>query len=460
MKDQSVPNRPLGRAELEELASRWVTGQSVDWRQLYASVPVRVSLPGYVFATKRYWYGSFESGEEPVKGDIVKAPSIDGARPKITLNHWLDSVSVLEPTTEVELLILEEHIAVVRMQDRPNRNMFTPAILRGLMASFAEIERTDSIKVAIVTGYENIFSMGGTREELLTLSDQVQTFADLEFIFKGFLQCRVPVIAAMQGHASGGGLVFGLYADLVIMAEEALYSAAFTKYGFTPGLGATFILSEKLGDALATEMMMTASTYRGSDLLRRGPNVLLRPQARVFDEALAQARALAEKPLHTLVTLKRTLAGRKLERLPNILEEELRMHAETFGHPEVKRRITQFIREPGTAHDQDSERTGEKPGMSSGSAPPRNGRVRLKELQLAAATEEITLSWPQNSERENPKLSLSSTNRPPDSLMPPASSFAEEVCAYLAKHLCETLHLEHPSGKSAIWSAPRCVDRL
>src|SRR5260370_40675341 len=101
---------------------------------------------------------------------MVKAPSIDGARPKITLNHWLDSVSVIEPATEVELLILEEHIAVVRMQDRPNRNMFTPAILPGLMASLPEIEHTDSIKVAIVTGHENVFSMGATREELLPLT--------------------------------------------------------------------------------------------------------------------------------------------------------------------------------------------------------------------------------------------------------------------------------------------------
>ncbi len=123
-------------------------------------------------------------------------------------------------------------IAVVRMQDRQNRNMFTPAILQGLMASFAEIERNEAIKAVLVTGCDNVFSMGGTRDELMTLSDQVRNFADLEFIFKGFLQCRVPVIAAIQGHASGGGLVFGLYADIVLMAEEALYSAVLYKVRF------------------------------------------------------------------------------------------------------------------------------------------------------------------------------------------------------------------------------------
>ncbi len=223
--------------------------------------------------------------------------------------------------------------------------------------------------------------MGGTRDELMTLSDQVQTFADLEFIFKGFLQCRVPVIAAIQGHASGGGLVFGLYADIVLMAEESLYSAVFTKYGFTPGLGATFIIGEKFGNALATEMMMTAGTYRGTDLMQRGASVIFKPQAQVFAEALVTARALADKPAYTLRTLKQTLARRKLEQLPAILAEELRMHAETFGNPEVKRRIAQFIR---IEESEGAPTTPTVPAPATPSAvsdpPSSNGRVRLKSL--------------------------------------------------------------------------------
>lgn len=68
----------------------------------------------------------------------------------------------------------------------------------------------------------------------------------------------IPVISAIQGHASGGGMLFGLYADVVLLAEEGVYSATFTKYGFTPGMGATYILPERFGKLLANEMMLTA----------------------------------------------------------------------------------------------------------------------------------------------------------------------------------------------------------
>ena len=429
------------RTDLENVASRWVAGEEIDWRQFYqATPPRRIPLPGYPFQKKRYWYGSFSGARLQTPLELAKTVSsattpLSAAVP--SLAHWMESVTHFEAYREVTLELIDHDIAVVRMQDRENRNMFTPAILHGLMASFAEIERDEAIKVVLVTGCDNVFSMGGTRDELMNLSDQVRNFADLEFIFKGFLQCRVPVIAAIQGHASGGGLVFGLYADIVFMAEEALYSAVFTKYGFTPGLGATFILREKFGDALATEMMMTAGTYRGTDLMQRSANVIFKPQAQVFEEALVMSRALAEKPAYTLKTLKQALARRKLEQLPSILAEELRMHAETFGNPEVKRRIAQFIR------DSKSENTPTIPPPSTPSAPAStpvsNGRVRLKSLGSPMAAMSST-------EVVSPETPESIRLEPAECTAPVVSagfSADEEVRRYLTSSLCEAIHLEH-----------------
>ncbi|MBV9490040.1 MAG: LLM class flavin-dependent oxidoreductase [Verrucomicrobia bacterium] len=444
----SSPNSSTGEppltgsiAELESVASRWVNGEIVDWHARHpAPVPRRSLLPGYPFAKKRYWYGSFtaQGAQPPVppaKPVLGLTSPVPDAVP--ALSHWMQPAAHFDVRPEVGLDLVDGNIAVVRMQDREHRNMFTSALVGGLMARFAEIERSETIKAVIVTGYDNVFSMGGTRDELLTLADQEITFADLEFIFKGLLQCRVPVIAAIQGHASGGGLVFGLYADVIVMAEEALCSAAFTKYGFTPGLGATFILREKLGETLATEMMLTAGTYRGADLMRRGAGAVFRPQAELFAQALAIARAIAEKPAYTLRTLKDGLARRKLQQLPAILADELRMHRETFGNPEVKRRVHAFIRETGPAVPPASP-----PGRS---APASNatptGRVRLKTLAPASAdaapaeinvVPEITRPAPEPLGPD--QLQMLAT--------PVDDSVRDEVRRYLAASLCETLHLE------------------
>jgi acyl transferase domain-containing protein/NADP-dependent 3-hydroxy acid dehydrogenase YdfG/acyl carrier protein len=340
----------IDRMDLRAIARAWVTGAEIDWRVLHpGDVPHRVpQLPGYPFLADRYWYGSFVSGkataDRPAPAPIAEPPA---AKTVVDTTHWRASAGHFEARPEVRMERLDAGILVVRMEDHANRNMFTEALLHGLMHCFDQVERDPSVRVVVVTGCDKVFSMGGTREELLTLTGNVATFADMEFIFKGFLQCRVPVIAAIQGHASGGGLVFGLYADMVVMAEEGLYSAVFTKYGFTPGLGATLILPDKLGGALAVEMMMTAATYRGADLKQRGANVLFQPQTRVLDEAIALARSLTRIPDYTLRTLKDSLAREKLARLPAVIAEELRMHGETFGHPEVKARISRFFRDDG-----------------------------------------------------------------------------------------------------------------
>ena len=63
------------------------------------------------------------------------------------------------------------------------------------------------------------------------------------------LDCKIPTIAAMQGHALGGGLAFGCYADLIILAEECFYSANFMNHGFTPGMGATYVYQKNLARA-------------------------------------------------------------------------------------------------------------------------------------------------------------------------------------------------------------------
>ena len=78
------------------------------------------------------------------------------------------------------------------------------------------------------------------------------------------------MISAMQGHALGGGLAFGCFADIIVMGVECIYSANFMKYGFTPGMGATYIIPRKFGEVLGTEMLLTAKNYYGSELKERG----------------------------------------------------------------------------------------------------------------------------------------------------------------------------------------------
>jgi polyketide synthase PksL len=336
--------------DFHKLAQVWVTGAKVNWNLLYLDEkPYRISLPTYPFERKRYWYNSYQKNSAPEKEvksqpDLAISTTQKAQQDKYSFTTKISFETAIKSYkgNEVSLQILDEAIAIITMQDINHRNMFSEDLVLGLMAKFGEIRTNEKIKTVIVTGYDNIFSMGGTQEQLLGISDRRMNFTDAPFLYRGLLETDLPVITAIQGHASGGGLLFGLYGDIIIMAEDGIYSAVFTKYGFTPGMGATYILKEKLGNNLATEMMFTAKSFTGEELKNRGSSVIFRESKHVLLEALKIAKMLAEKPVLTLKTLKQDLSSRILEELPKFIEREIDMHQQTFTNSEVKRRIQHY----------------------------------------------------------------------------------------------------------------------
>lgn len=233
-------------------------------------------------------------------------------------------------------------IAVVKMEDREARNTFSHALMEGLVREFEAIRARDDAKVVVVHGYENYFCCGGTRDELMKLHRREVDFADFPF-FRLLLDCELPTIAAMQGHAIGGGLAFGLYADILVLGEECMYSANFMRYGFTPGMGSTLILPRKFGETLGTEMLFTAGGYHGGELRERGAPAKIVKKKDVITTAMGIARELADLPLVSLKLLKRHLAGPLREALPEWIEKEVAMHQVSFGRPEVKERIDRYF---------------------------------------------------------------------------------------------------------------------
>lgn len=324
--------------QLAEIAQSYVQGQEINWPHVQASTNKhRISLPTYPFTKQRYWYDSYAATAPAVSSQ--KIPRID-AREK---NHL------------VTLHIQSDGVALVSMVDTVGKNQFSFALLQALEDKFAELTNHPDVKVVVITGYDDIFCLGGAEEVLLAITKGEVTYTDLPFLYRGLLDCTLPVISAVQGHAFGAGLAFGLYADVVVMAEEALYTANFMKYGFTPGVGSTLILKEKLSEALASEMMWTAKEYTGHELKSRGASVIFKQNRDVVAEALAIAKTLARKPRYTLMTFKREMSANLLARLSPTIECELRMHSEIFANSSATENIESYFNKLTQFHEESNQ---------------------------------------------------------------------------------------------------------
>ncbi len=321
------------------LLTLWLEGKSIDWRMIAAEGQYnKLPLPTTVYERTRFRIDECAAGNQ---SQISKGPeSMNVLNTDKSLRQVRNSndeeynMGMSDKT--VSLQKVDTHIALIAMQDRLHRNMFSEELLTGLAEAFDAVREDKEIKVVILTGYENVFSMGGTQGQLTDIANRVNEFTKLSVVYKSALSCLVPVISAIQGHAIGGGLTLGLYGDLIIMANEGVYTANYVNYGFTPGLGSTYILREKLGPVLATEMMLTAGEYRGEELKQRGCSIIFKDQREVLPEAVRLARTIASKPIQAVRTLKEELARRSLNELLPIIDSEVKMHGVVFNHPEVQ----------------------------------------------------------------------------------------------------------------------------
>jgi polyketide biosynthesis enoyl-CoA hydratase PksI len=229
-------------------------------------------------------------------------------------------------------------VVQLTMHDREHKNTFSLELIAALHGAFNRIRNDTNYRAVVLTGYDSYFCSGGTQESLTMLHEGKGKFSD-DNLYSLALECEIPVIAAMQGHGIGGGFVFGMFSDFVILSRESVYTTNFMKYGFTPGMGATHVLPMKLGISLAQEMLLSARTFRGEELARRGVPFPVLPRVEVLPYAHQLARDIAEKPRQSLITLKSHLVRALREQLPGMIEQEVAMHEITFHQPEVKERI-------------------------------------------------------------------------------------------------------------------------
>ncbi|MBV9580413.1 MAG: enoyl-CoA hydratase/isomerase family protein [Chloroflexi bacterium] len=244
----------------------------------------------------------------------------------------------VESIGRVNLARSDDGVAIVEMADHEGRNALSPSFVADLLAVIERALQWADLKVVVLTGLPEVFCAGASREALEEVASGRVVPSDLE-LGRVLLDVRVPVIAAMEGHAIGGGLALGLYADVTLVARESRYGCSFMNLGFTPGMGVTRLLPLVLPSAVAHEMMYAGEPLKGSHFEVVGGFNHVLPRARVRSRALDVAARIAEKPAVALTSLKRVLAAPKRQAFEASRADEALLHAITLSQPDIARRI-------------------------------------------------------------------------------------------------------------------------
>ncbi len=107
------------------------------------------------------------------------------------------------------------------------------------------------------------------------------------------IDIEVPTIAALNGHAIGGGLGLALVCDIRVASREARYGANFARLGFHSGMAVSYLLPRYVGLPNALDLLLSARILSGTEAAEIGlVHCAVEPEA-VLEEALRRARAIA-----------------------------------------------------------------------------------------------------------------------------------------------------------------------
>ncbi len=238
---------------------------------------------------------------------------------------------------ETVVLAVDPPIATVRLNDSEGRNRFSGELLTGVIDALERAAADPAVRAVVLEGLPEVFCAGGSVQHML--GDHEHRIVPAWQFLRSVLDCPIPVVAAAQGHAIGGGLLLALYCDAAVLSERSRYAVNFLTYGFTPVLGATFLLPTVMGTALGTEMLYSGRGYCGRELAARGAGVAVAAHDKVRGDAHRLAGRIAQAPRGVLETVKRQVRLPVLDGALAALEREIPAHEKSIGSAEARDRI-------------------------------------------------------------------------------------------------------------------------
>ncbi|WP_224392032.1 crotonase/enoyl-CoA hydratase family protein [Pseudonocardia sp. ICBG1293] len=217
---------------------------------------------------------------------------------------------------------VDDGVAEVRLTRPERRNALDVAQFTAIVhAAHALRERTD-VRAVVLSAEGPDFCAGLDRDMFRAMGagERLSATAELPAVPDGspahatgqraayaWTELPVPVIAAVQGHALGGGLQIALGTDLRIVAPDATLSVLEIVWGLVPDMGGTLLLPDLVGRDVARDLTFTGRTVSGTEAGALGLATRTAEDPRAA--ALATAREIAARSPHAVRAAKRLLAA-------------------------------------------------------------------------------------------------------------------------------------------------------
>lgn len=206
-------------------------------------------------------------------------------------------MSVERAYTHLVVSRSDDGYVVTVVMNRPEvHNAMNTQLGKDLLDCLEALHWDREVRAVVLTGAgEKAFSVGGDLKEREGMTDEAWRAQHLIYEQAAFklLRCPVPVIAAVEGYAFGGGCELAVLSDFVVASETAVFAVPEVTRGIFPGVGGTQLLPRILGAPLAKEMIFTGRRVTAEEAKAAGLINHLVPAGQARAKALEIAGVIA-----------------------------------------------------------------------------------------------------------------------------------------------------------------------
>jgi enoyl-CoA hydratase len=197
---------------------------------------------------------------------------------------------------ETLVLTREDSFAVITL-NRPPANAISVELMRELNAALSDVESDPSVRSIIVTGAgDRIFCAGADLGSAFSGPDVASFIRFGNSVVRRLERFPKPVVAAINGHALGGGCEIAMGCHIRILKETARMGQTETNLGIIPGYGGTQRFPRLVGRGLALEHLILGTQIPAAECYRLGLVNRLAKEGETLNDAKALARELARRP--------------------------------------------------------------------------------------------------------------------------------------------------------------------
>jgi 2-(1,2-epoxy-1,2-dihydrophenyl)acetyl-CoA isomerase len=252
-------------------------------------------------------------------------------------------------TPKTLLFDVREHVAHITLNRPEVSNAMNLEMAREFYEAAFECEQRSDVRAVLITGAGRAFCSGG----------DVKSFSAKEpgelrayyrrltlLLHQGihrFSRMHAPVVMAVNGVAGGGGMSLACAGDIVLAAESARFTMAYTKMGLTPDGSSTYYLPRIIGLRRTVELALTNRVLSAREAETIGLVTRVIPDDQLMAHAQTLAAELAEGPTLAYGGVKRLLYGAINTSLAEQMEFETEWLTDMAGTADVQEGIAAFL---------------------------------------------------------------------------------------------------------------------